>query len=109
MPVRRGGGVQVGLEEVKRDGQDDGRVLLCGDLAHRLEEPQLQGCGALEPIRCLPEALGGLVLALSRYDLGSTFALALGLARHSPLHVRRDLYVLDLNHTDLDTPGLSLL
>src|SRR5215211_7874559 len=109
MPVRRGGGVQVGLEEVQRDGQDDGRVLLCGDLAHRLEEPQLQGCGALEPISSLLETFGGLVLALSRYDLGPPLALALGLACHRPLHVLRDLYVLDLDHANLDTPGLGLL
>src|SRR5215211_77131 len=108
MPVRRGG-VQVGLEEVQRDGQDDGRVLLCGDLAHRLEEPQLQCRRALQPIRCLPQALGGLVLALSRYDLGPTLPLALGLASHRPLHILRDLYVLDLDHADLDPPGLRLL
>src|SRR5829696_3882329 len=108
MPVRRGG-LEVGLEEVQRDGQDDGRVLLRGDLSHGLEEPQLQGCGALEPVRCLPEALGGLVLALGGYDLGPTFALALGLARHGPLHLRRDLYILDLDHADLYPPGLGLL
>src|SRR5829696_658033 len=108
MPVRRGG-VQVGFEEVQRDGQDDGRVLLRGDLSHGLEEPQLQGCGALEPVRRLPEALGGLVLALCSDDFGPTFALALGLARHRPLHLRRDLDVLDLDHADLYPPRLGLL
>src|SRR5829696_3633128 len=108
MPVRRGG-LEVGLEEVQRDGQDDGRVLLRGDLSHGLEEPQLQGCGALEPIGCLPEAFGGLVLTLGSYDLGPTFALALGLARHGPLHLRRDLYVFNFDHADLYPPGLGLL
>src|SRR5215211_2945172 len=32
------------LEEVYRDGQDDGRVLLRSDLAHRLKQPKLQRC-----------------------------------------------------------------
>src|SRR5829696_118404 len=44
-------------EEVYRDGQDDGRVLLAGDLAHRLKQPQLEGRRALEPVGSLPEAL----------------------------------------------------
>ena len=73
--------------------------------AHRLKQPQLQGRRALQPVGGLPEALGGLVLALSRYDLGPPLALALGLAGHRPLHVLRDLHVLDLNHADLDPPG----
>src|SRR5829696_6234866 len=42
-----GGGSVLGLkerpEEVYRDGQDDGRVLLRGDLPHRLKQPQLEG------------------------------------------------------------------
>src|SRR5215213_10817755 len=109
MPVRRGGGVQVGFEEIQWDGQDDGRVLLCGDLTHGLEEPQLQGCGGLQPIGGLPEALGGLVLALGCDYLRPPLALALGLARHGPLHLRRDLYVFDLDHADLYPPGLGLL
>src|SRR5215207_56768 len=40
-----GGGSVLGLEErpeeIYRDGQDDGRVLLGGDLAHSLKEPKL--------------------------------------------------------------------
>src|SRR5215217_3546234 len=44
-------------EEVYRDGQDDGRVLLAGDLAHRLKQPQLEGRRALEPVGSLPQAL----------------------------------------------------
>src|SRR5215212_7133762 len=45
------------LEEVKGYGQDDGRVLLRGDLAHRLKEPQLEGRRALQTVGSLPEAL----------------------------------------------------
>src|SRR5215216_5017853 len=44
-------------EEVYRDGQDDGRVLLAGDLAHRLKQPQLEGRRALEPVGSLTQAL----------------------------------------------------
>src|SRR5829696_5077626 len=50
-------GLEERLEEVYGDGQDDGRVLLRGDLAHRLKEPKLQSSRALQTVRCLPEAL----------------------------------------------------
>jgi hypothetical protein len=86
-----------GPEEVQGNGQDDGGVLVDGDLAHRLKEPQLQRRRALEPVGGLPEALGGLVLALGGDDLGAALALALGLAGHRPLHLLRDLDVLDLH------------
>src|SRR4051794_22953766 len=57
LAIRSVVGLEEGLEEVQRDGQDDGGVLLRGDLAHRLEEPELQCRRALEPVRRLPEAL----------------------------------------------------
>src|SRR5215216_4140626 len=44
-------------EEVKGYGQDDGRVLLACDLAHRLKQPELQRCRALQTVSGLPEAL----------------------------------------------------
>src|SRR5215203_5254672 len=111
LPVGGGAvlGLQEWLEEVKRYGQDDGRVLLRGDLAHRLKEPQLQSRRTLESIGGLPEALRGLVLAFCCDDLGATLALALGLTGHSPLHVLRDLHVFDLYNAHLDAPGLRLL
>src|SRR5215213_6860539 len=49
--------LQEWLKEVKGYGQDDGRVLLRGDLAHRLKEPQLQGRRALQTVGSLPQAL----------------------------------------------------
>src|SRR5215217_604366 len=103
------GHAQVGPKEAYGNGQDDGGVLLACYLAHRLEEPQLQRLRTLQSVRCLPETLGGLVLALSSYDLGSPLPLALGLTRHRPLHLRRNLHVLDLNHADLHSPGVGLL
>src|SRR5215218_5738786 len=44
-------------EEVYRDGQDDGGVLLACDLAHRLKQPKLQGRRALQTVGSLPQAL----------------------------------------------------
>src|SRR5829696_3923445 len=111
LPV--GGGSVLGfkerLEEVKRYGQDDGRVLLRGDLAHRLKQPQLQRRRALQTVCGLPEALGGLILPLGSDVLGPPLAFALGLTGHRPLHVLRDLHVLDLDHAHLDAPGFGLL
>src|SRR5215217_4452396 len=56
-----GGGTVLRLkerfEEVKGYGQDDGRVLLRGDLAHRLKQPQLQRRRALQTVGRLPESL----------------------------------------------------
>src|SRR5215217_7665361 len=75
-------GLKERFEEVKGYGQDDGGVLLRGYLAHRLEEPELQSRRALEPVCGLPEALGGLKLALGGDDLRAPLALALGLAGH---------------------------
>src|SRR5215203_4252311 len=50
-------GLEERLEEVYGDGQDDGGVLIDGDLPHRLKQPQLQRCRALQPISGLPETL----------------------------------------------------
>src|SRR5215213_1649707 len=69
--------LQEWLKEVKGYGQDDGRVLLRGDLPHRLKQPQLQGRRALQTVCGLPEALGGLVLPLRRDYLRPPLAFAL--------------------------------
>src|SRR5215217_6057467 len=50
-------GLEERLEEVYRDGQDDGGVLVYCDLSHSLKEPKLQSSRALQTVRCLPEAL----------------------------------------------------
>src|SRR5215212_680140 len=108
-----GGGTVLGLkerfEEVKGYGQDDRGVLLRGYLAHRLKQPQLQRRRALKPVCGLPESLRGLVLALGGDDLRPPLSLALGLPSHSPLHVLRDLHILDLYNAHLDAPGFRLL
>src|SRR5215212_4823431 len=50
-------GLQEWFEEVYGDGQDDRRVLLACDLAHRLKQPQLQRRRTFEPVGGLPESL----------------------------------------------------
>src|SRR5215211_1175988 len=50
-----------------------------------------------------------LILALSGDDLRPPFALALGLPSHRPLHLSRDLHILDLDYADLHPPGIGLL
>src|SRR5215203_153772 len=57
LPIGSVLGLKEWPEEVYRDGQDDGRVLLACDLSHRLKQPQLEGRRALEPVGSLPEAL----------------------------------------------------
>src|SRR5687768_6931898 len=102
-------GLQKGPEEVYRDGQYYGGVLLGGDLTHRLEKPQLEGRRALQALGGLPEAFGSLVLALCGDDLCAALALTLGLPSHGPLHLLRDLDVLDLHHANLHSPGIGLV
>ncbi len=63
----------------------------------------------LQRIGGLPEALRGLELTLGGYDLGPPLALALGLTRHGPLHLLRDLDVLDLYDAYLYPPGVGML
>src|SRR5215218_9031767 len=50
-------GLEEGLEEVYGHGQDDRGVLVDRDLPHRLKQPQLQRCRALQTVCSLPEAL----------------------------------------------------
>src|SRR4028118_1748721 len=61
------------------------------------------------PAGRLPEALGGLVLPLGRYDLRPTLPLALGLPGHRPLHLLGYLDVLDLHDGDLHPPGVRVV
>src|SRR5215218_7394816 len=49
--------LQEWLKEVKGYGQDNGGVLLRGDLPHRLKQSQLEGRRAFQTVSGLPEAL----------------------------------------------------
>src|SRR6476659_9407822 len=106
----RGGGLDEGPEELDRDGEDGGGVVLGGDLGDRLEIPELdrarlrrEGAGGLR------QRLGGLPLTLGRDPLGPALPLRLRLPRHSPLHLVREFYELDLDRRDLDAPRIGAL
>src|SRR5215212_7993925 len=100
---------QERAEQVYRDRQDHGGVVLGGDFVQGLEETELQRRGALQAVRRLPQALRRLVLTLGAYDLRPPLSLALGLPGHGPLHLLRYLHVLDLDGAHLYAPGVGLL
>ena len=85
-------------------------LLPAADLEQRLQVAQLQRDRVLlDHDRRVLQPLGGLELALGVDDLRAALALGLGLARHRPLHARRDLDVLHLDGGDLDAPWLGRL
>src|SRR5215213_9252957 len=110
MPVAlRDALLDKGTEQVQRNGQHDRRVLLGSDLGHGLEQPELDGRRAIQPVGGLSEPLGRLVLALGGDDLRPPLALAFGLPGHRPLHLLGYLDVLDLDDAHLYAPGFGLL
>src|SRR3954447_10074953 len=60
---------QVRAEEIQGHRKNYRRAVFGGDLVQRLEEPELQSSRALQPVSCLPEAPGGLILPLRCDDL----------------------------------------
>src|SRR5437870_8502446 len=68
-----------GLEQLDRDREDDGRVLLGRDLHHRLELAELEGTGRGGHDRGrLAELHRRLQLALGGDDIGTPFPLGIG-------------------------------
>src|SRR5882672_2766339 len=98
-----------GSQEIDRDREDGRRVVLGRDLGQGLEVAQLHRRRLLrDHRRGLGQARRRLVLALGVDDLRPPLALGLGLARDRPLHLLRQVHVLDLDRRHLDTPGLGL-
>ena len=79
------------------------------DLGERLQEAQLQrpGLGGNHS-GGIGQLLRGLELPFGVDDLGATLPLGLGLPCHGPLHLGRQVDVLDLDIGDLDPPGVGL-
>src|SRR5439155_13086190 len=91
------------LQELDRNREDGGRVVLGRDLGERLQVAQLHRRGlAPDDRRGLGEARRRLVLALGVDDFGAALALGLGLARDGALHLLGQVDVLDLDLADLD-------
>jgi hypothetical protein len=93
----------------QRRREDDGGVLVDGDLHQGLEVAQLEGERVLHHDVGGPSQLsGGERLAFSGDDLRALLTLGLGLAGHRALHAAGQLNVLELDHRDLDAPVLRL-
>src|SRR5688572_4974799 len=81
----RGDVVDEALQHLDRQREDDGAVLLGGDLGQGLQVAQLQGGRlAADDLGRVGELLAGAELAFGVDDLGPLLALGLGLARHGP-------------------------
>src|SRR5215208_907700 len=55
--ARSGAHLQERPQQLYRQREDYGGVLLGGDLGHRLEEPELDGRRRVQTVVCLPKAL----------------------------------------------------
>src|SRR5256885_9494050 len=81
-----GHGFEESLEQIDRDREEGRRVVLGGDLRHRLQVAQLDGGGLrADDVRGLGELLRRLQLALRIDDLGPALPLRLGLSRNRAL------------------------
>src|SRR6266496_309603 len=101
--------LQEWREEIDRHREKRRRVVLAGNLAHGLEEAQLQrnwflahhGGG-------LHHFFRGLKFALGIDDLSAALALGFGLLGHGALHGIGQRHVLDLYRRDFDAPRFGL-
>ena len=99
-----------GFQQVDREREDDRRVLVHADVDQRLQVAELERRRvAAEDLGRLGQLLRRLELAVGGDDLRPPLALGLGLARDRPLHLLRQLDVLDLDRAHLHAPGLGLL
>src|SRR6476619_7174531 len=96
-------------EEIDRDGKKRRGVMLAGNLAHGLQETQLQRYRLLAHHRGgLHHFFRGLKFALSVDYLSAAFALGLGLLGHGALHRVRPRYILHLDRRDFHAPRFGL-
>src|SRR5438094_2440496 len=96
-------------EKVDRNWKKRRRVVLAGNLAHGLEEAQLQRnrllthhCGGLHHF------FRSLKFALGVDDLCAAFALGFSLLRHGALHGVGQRHVFHLDRRDFDAPRFGL-
>src|SRR5262249_36406527 len=97
-------------EEVDRNREEGCRGPLGGDLSHGLEESELNRDRRLrQDGGRLGELSARWSPPLRVADVGPPLALGLGLLRHRPLHVLREVDVLDLDGGHLHAPGIGVL
>ncbi len=93
-------------QQLHREGQYEGGVLLGGHRNHRLEEPELEcGGGVLHLLGRLGELLRRLEFRVRVDDPGPPFTVGLGLAGHRTLHRVGQRHILDLHPVDLHAPA----
>src|SRR5260370_10795307 len=96
-------------EESDRDWKKRGRVVFAGNLAHGLEEAQLERNRLLAHHRGgLHHFFRGLKFAFGVDDLGTALALGFGLLGHGALHRVGQCHVLYLYRRDFHTPRFGL-
>lgn len=101
---------QEGSDRIDGNGENHGGNLLRCDLDERLEIAQLRCDGIpTDHVGRIGEALGGFEFAFSVNDLRATFALRFRLTRDGPLHLLRQVYILDSHGGDFDAPRFRLL
>src|SRR5205809_7588896 len=96
-------------EKVDRNWKKRRRVVLAGNLAHGLEEAQLQRNRLLAHHGgCLHHFFCRLKFALGVDDLRAAFTLGFGLLGHRALHRVGQRHVLHLDRRDFDAPWFGL-
>src|SRR4030095_612016 len=97
-------------EKIDRDREYNGRVLLRGDLRESLQISELEGRRVRGEDLCrLSQSSRGGELPAGMDHLGPLLPLRLGLFRYGPLHLGRQVHLFDLDHRDLDPPGIGVL
>jgi hypothetical protein len=97
--------MQEGGEQIDRDGEQNGGIVLRRDFGQGLQEPQLQGLGMDgNDLSRFRQARSRLKFALCIDDVGPPLAFGFCLSRHGALHLLRQVDVLHLDRRDFDPP-----
>lgn len=101
---------QKGGDRIDGNGENRGGIFLRRDFDERLEIAQLQCDGIpTDHVGRIGEALRGFEFVLRVNDLRATFTLRFRLTRDGPLHLLRQVYILDFHGGDFDAPRFRLL
>src|SRR5688572_27525906 len=98
------------FQDVDRQREDDGAVLLHTDFRQRLQISQLKSDRLLCNLFCrIRQHFRGFKLALRVNDLSALLAFGFGLPGHGSLHVFRQIHALYLDQRYFDAPWIRML